>query len=123
MTILNTYTELFNTGITTWGFSWIGLWFFCLGAFFLSFGIVFLVYCIKSYKSLFYQKILIILISIITILSCILCIFSWSMKEIHVERTVYEVTIDDTTNFNDFYNKYEILEQRGEIYVITEKEP
>ena len=123
MTILNTYTELFDTGITTWGFSWIGLWFFCLGTFFLSFGISLLVYCFKDYKGFIYQKILIVLVSIITILSCSLSVLSWSMKEVHVEKTVYEVTVDDTVSFDDFYNKYEILEQRGKVYVITEKEP
>ena len=123
MTILNTYTDIIDTGIATWGFSWIGLWFFCLGAIFLSFFIPALVYCIRDYKDSLYRKTLITLFSIATILSCILCIHSWSMKEVRIEKTVYEVTVDDTVSFNDFYNKYEILEQRGKVYVITEKEP
>ena len=33
----------------------------------------------------------------------------------------YEVTISDEVSMNDFYNRYEIIEQRGEIYVIREK--
>ena len=34
----------------------------------------------------------------------------------------WEVTIEDSVSMNDFYNRYEIIEQRGEIYVIREKE-
>ncbi len=35
----------------------------------------------------------------------------------------YEVSIDDTVSVNDFCEQYNIIEQRGEIYVIEEKEP
>ena len=34
----------------------------------------------------------------------------------------WEVTIDDGVSMNEFNNRYEIIEQRGEIYVIKEKE-
>lgn len=34
----------------------------------------------------------------------------------------YEVIIDDTVSMKDFTNTYEILEQRGEIYVVKEIE-
>ena len=34
----------------------------------------------------------------------------------------YEVTVSDDVSMNDFYNRYDIIEQRGEIYVIREKE-
>ena len=37
-------------------------------------------------------------------------------------KSQYEVTISDEVSMNDFYNRYEIIEQRGEIYVIKEKE-
>ena len=37
-------------------------------------------------------------------------------------RTNYEVTISDEVSFTDFTNKYEIIEQRGEIYVVRERE-
>ncbi len=36
--------------------------------------------------------------------------------------TQYEVLISDEVNFNEFYQKYEIIEQRGEIYVIQERQ-
>lgn len=39
------------------------------------------------------------------------------------ERFVqYEVTIDKFVNFKEFNERYEIVDQRGEIYVIREKE-
>ena len=36
--------------------------------------------------------------------------------------TNYEVIISDEVSFTDFTNKYEIIEQRGKIYVIKERE-
>lgn len=33
----------------------------------------------------------------------------------------YEVLIDSGINFNEFHNKYEIVNQRGKIYTIQEK--
>lgn len=37
-------------------------------------------------------------------------------------QTLYEVTISDEVSFKDFTSKYEIIEQRGEIYVVKERE-
>lgn len=39
------------------------------------------------------------------------------------EKTTYEVTIDDTVSMTEFNNRYNIVEQRGKIYVIEEKTP
>ena len=36
--------------------------------------------------------------------------------------TIYEVIIDDSVSMNEFTNSYEVLEQRGQIYVIKEIE-
>lgn len=33
----------------------------------------------------------------------------------------YEVTIDDTVSMTEFNKKYEIIEQRGDIFVVKEK--
>ena len=35
----------------------------------------------------------------------------------------YQVTISDEVNFNEFNEKYEIIEQNGLIYTIREREP
>ena len=34
----------------------------------------------------------------------------------------YEVTIDDTVSMTEFNKKYEIIEQRGDIFVVKERE-
>lgn len=35
-------------------------------------------------------------------------------------ETHYEVTINDNVSMNDFYDKYELIEQRGKIYTVKE---
>lgn len=37
-------------------------------------------------------------------------------------QTLYEVTISDEVSFKDFTSKYEIVDQRGEIYTVKERE-
>lgn len=37
-------------------------------------------------------------------------------------RYKYEATIDDTVSFTELYEKYEVVEQRGEIWVLKDKE-
>ena len=37
-------------------------------------------------------------------------------------QTLYEVTISDEVSFKDFTSKYEIIEQRGEIYIVKERD-
>lgn len=44
-------------------------------------------------------------------------------KEVPTGRYRYEVTISDTANFKEIYEKYDVVEQRGDIYVLEEKEP
>lgn len=34
----------------------------------------------------------------------------------------YEVTVDDSVSMKEFYERYEVIESRGQIYVIEEKE-
>ena len=38
------------------------------------------------------------------------------------EITTYEVIISEKVSFKDFTSKYEIIEQRGEIYIVKERE-
>lgn len=42
----------------------------------------------------------------------------------HVEYqtfyTEYTVTVDDSVEFNEFYNRYEIISQNGDIYTVRE---
>ena len=36
------------------------------------------------------------------------------------DYTKYEVILDDSVSMNEFLNRYEILDQRGQIYVVKE---
>ncbi len=45
------------------------------------------------------------------------------LNEVTVDTvTQYEVTIDDSVSMNEFTDKYNIIEQRGKIYIVEEKE-
>ena len=41
---------------------------------------------------------------------------------VNLDATTYEVTISDEVSFKDFTSKYEIIEQRGEIYIVKERQ-
>ena len=45
------------------------------------------------------------------------------MKEVIVSASrEYKVIIDDSVSLNDFYKKYEVIGQEGEIYTVIERE-
>lgn len=43
------------------------------------------------------------------------------ISDVSTGRYRYEVTIDESVSFNDIYERYEIVEQRGDIWVLEEK--
>ena len=45
-----------------------------------------------------------------------------SQKLIPTGRCQYEVTIDDTVSFTELNDKYEVIEQRGKIWILEDKE-
>lgn len=46
----------------------------------------------------------------------------YSVEEIPTGRYKYEVTVDESVRFTDIYEKYEVVEQRGEIWVLEDKD-
>lgn len=56
------------------------------------------------------------LIAVISFILGITLMFFNDSKE-----TVYEVTIDENVRFIDFYNRYDIIKYRGNIFTIKEK--
>lgn len=48
-----------------------------------------------------------------------LCIID---PKIHTERYSYECVIEDTASLNDVSDTYEIVEQRGKIWILEDKE-
>ena len=42
--------------------------------------------------------------------------------QISTNRTKYYVTIDESISMTDFYEKYEVIEQKGELWILEDKE-
>ena len=119
MTILNTTTVDIVTGRADY-FSWsIGCWI----------GIILTVICVIGFA---YCIIIAIKEEEIIFLGLgILClvlgavILSEAVLPHNVTTTVnqYEVTINETIPFKEVMNKYDFIEQRGDIYILREKLP
>lgn len=52
---------------------------------------------------------------------CGIIAFSVGLFGSKITTTYYEITIDETVNFVEFIDRYNITEQAGKIYTITEK--
>ena len=62
-----------------------------------------------------------LLIDLIVFIGCVFV--SWRQSENHKTGEIrYEVTIDDTVSMIEFNKNYEIIEQRGDIFVVKERE-
>lgn len=59
---------------------------------------------------------------IITIISFISALVGIVLVVHSNNTTTYEVIVSENVSFTDFTSKYEIIEQRGEIYVVKERE-
>ena len=53
-----------------------------------------------------------------------ICFVGWlfTIDTIHTGRYTYEVTVDDDVTFDEIMDKYDVVEQRGEIWVLEDKE-
>lgn len=61
------------------------------------------------------------LFEIIAVIATAVILYN-SIGEVETERyNIYEVTIDESVSLNEFYNKYEIIDQHGKIYEIKER--
>ena len=119
MTILNTTTVDIVTGTANY-FSWsVGCWF----------GVILTIACVIGFT---YCVIETIKEKEITFLGLgILClavgavILSEAVLPHNVTTTVnqYEITINETIPFKEVMDKYDFIEQRGDIYVLREKLP
>lgn len=62
------------------------------------------------------------------IVLCVFCVFflfvgfGVSIFAPREETTYYQITIDDSVNFNEFIEHYKIIEQNGLIYTVEERE-
>ena len=86
---------------------------FLIGSF-LAIGILLLLSIITLDKG---SRFIPILVSLILFVIAIILFFTEYTSPIK-----YEATIDDNVKISEFEKKYEIVEQRGDIYVIKERE-
>lgn len=84
---------------------------------FALFGIMFLVY---SYLGGFEDIVAASIMAAIVTLISFFAIKSHNANELSPER--YAVTISDDVNMNEFVGNYTIVEQKGNVYIIEEKE-
>lgn len=104
ITILNSYSDIpVNDGLIAIGFLLLTIGF-----------IVFFLSLIIDEPSMFSSLIILLTGAIFSIISLFI--------ESDNTTLIYEVTVDDTVNFSDFMEKYDILNIEGKIYTIREKE-
>ena len=61
--------------------------------------------------------------AIICLVALVICMIQTIRSEdIPTDRYKYEVTIDESVQFTDIYERYEVVERRGEIWVLEDKE-
>lgn len=118
MTILNEYVEQVQVG-STWGWSWPSLLATAVGIFIGAF----LIYAIIHHNEFTFDDMPMVIGAIfVFILMVTLAIYGFSEgKPIYKEETRYEVLIDNTVGAKDFLDNYQILDKRGEIYIVCEK--
>lgn len=57
-----------------------------------------------------------------TIGTLVFCLFLAFASGETKEQTQYKVILDDTVNYKEFTEKYEVIDQEGQIYTIIERE-
>lgn len=61
--------------------------------------------------------------AIVCLIAVAICMIQTIRSEdIPTDRYRYEVTIDESVQFTDIYERYEVVEQRGEIWVLEDRE-
>ena len=69
------------------------------------------------------NSIVVIASGIVAFISGVIIILSpFFASEVETGQYRYEVIIDESVKFSDIYDNYEVVEQRGEIWVLEEKE-
>lgn len=62
------------------------------------------------------------IIAFILAIGCFITCFVGSIFEKSSGRYQYECLIDDTISYTEIYDKYDVVEQRGSIWVLEDKE-
>lgn len=88
--------------------------------------IMYLIIFVAAPISVFISSILILKISLITFLSMLIILLAMAVYEALFPKMIangkyqYEVTISDNVKFNEFMNKYKILNIKDGVYLVEE---
>ena len=55
------------------------------------------------------------------VIAVIMAIEIWHSKPVYKEVPEYTITINDTVTAKEFFDKYDLIDRRGEIFVVIEK--
>ena len=115
--------EILSTAevVTKWAFGWSGFWIASsIVAPLCTVGIFALLYKFERNSGFVKNITFSILCGVLLGPTIGLLCGQMSAKPIEYE-TQYKVTISDEVNFNEFYNKYEIVSQEDKIFTVREK--
>jgi len=110
VTILNTFTQ----EVTGWGLN--------------AFGTIFIVLCVANLIISFYLAVHLddpataTIITTLGVICGIVGVAICSHAKVIDTYEAYEVIVNESVSFTEFQSRYDILEQRGDIFVIKEKE-
>ena len=85
----------------------------CAGFLIACFIVCILGICTMEYDNI--QKIL-ITIALILLVCIVTCLVLTLIKTDEIIEIQHDITISDEVNFNEFYEKYEVIEQKGKIF-------
>lgn len=101
---------------------WNGTFFLLLFLVFASIsGIALIVYIFRNSKQRKDAFVPSFIVSIFTLLGIFVSIHGFTHLPENKYQTIYEVTVSDDVNFNEFNSKYQVVKQDSLIYTIVEK--
>lgn len=112
--VLNMY-EIVNPGWDATMFPAVAFAFIALSGIAL---IIYIIHDSKHIKDAFVPSVIVILF---TLFSMVVSIHGFTHLPENKYQTRYDVTIDDSVNFNEFNSKYEVVKHEGLIYTIVGK--
>ena len=117
MTILNQTVELIKEGYT-WGFnlSFSSIFLLIIGIGMIALGVFIIPDNDKNIIGVIVVLIILLSIGVGSLVS------AFHTKPVYKEVSQYEVLLDETVPFHEIYDKYDIIEQRGQIFVLRDKE-
>jgi hypothetical protein len=104
---------------TAYNFCWTAFWVIEIIAFLAGVGLTIYLW----YENGYFEPLLLVLIPIFICMGGLLgCLIGVTFETPKEYETQYKVTISDEVNFNEFNEKYEVIEQDGKLYTIRERE-